>query len=162
MKINPQLEKQILATPGVVVGNAKPPAERQTKPLVQACVVPIRDMLAVTLPIATASEINGRDWRARSRRTDAAWRTVSTVFGPHLGVLAKFAAHYHAGGTLLVAFTRLGGRRLDASNLPTATKATEDAIAFLMGVDDGDPRWRASWEQEVADVIGVRVQIRMM
>lgn len=112
-----------------------------------------------TLPIATASEANGRDWRKRSNRTRAARKIVSEQLGRALVWVAAFAAHYHAGGALRVTFTRLGGKRLDNSNLPPALKATEDAVALMFGADDGDPRWRAEWGQEPGGPGGVRVEL---
>ena len=111
------------------------------------------------LPIATASEANGREWRPRSTRTQAARRAVSAHLGRALVWAAAFAAHYHAGGALRVAITRLGGHRLDRSNLPAALKATEDAVALVLGADDGDPRWRPSWDQEPGGPVGVRVEL---
>ena len=111
------------------------------------------------LPITTASEANGREWRKRSNRTQAARKVVSTQLGRALVYLAAFAMHYHAGGTLKVTLTRLGGHRLDRSNLPVALKSTEDALALMLGADDGDPRWQAEWKQEAGGPAGVRVEL---
>ncbi len=112
-----------------------------------------------TLPVETSSEANGREWRKRSNRTQAARKVVSAQLGRDLIYLAAFAAHFHAGGALRITFTRLGGRKLDRSNLPTALKSTEDAVALLMGADDGDPRWQPTWEQEPGGAVGVRVEL---
>ncbi len=112
-----------------------------------------------TLPVETSSEANGREWRKRSNRTQAARRVVSAQLGRDLVYLAVFAAHYHAGGALRITFTRLGGRKLDRSNLPTALKATEDALCLMLGADDGDPRWQPAWEQEPGGAVGVRVEL---
>lgn len=116
--------------------------------------------LIALIPIKTASEINGRDWRKRSGRSKASWNAVSRVLGPHLGLLAPFSEAYRSQRALKVTFTRLGGRKLDRSNLPTATKAVEDALAFMLGADDGDPRWHSSFEQEPGDV-GVRIELEL-
>ena len=112
------------------------------------------------IPLETRSEINLRDWRKRSKRSDAAWRAVSRAFGPHLWHLARFAADYHAGGEVRVKFTRLGGRALDKGNLPTALKGVEDAVAFFLGADDGSPLWKAEWDQEPGGAMGVRIQFK--
>ena len=69
-------------------------------------------------------------------------------------VAALFAAHYHNGGALAITFTRLGGRRLDKSNLSVALKASEDAVCLMLGADDGDPRWQPTWEQEPGGAVG--------
>lgn len=113
------------------------------------------------LPLHTASETNHRDWRARSRRTKAARRAVSEAFGPRLGWVAPVADAYHAGRPVRVALTRLGGRRLDPTNLPAALKAVEDAIAAAMGADDGSPLWRVSHDQEPGGPYGVRVVLEV-
>lgn len=114
------------------------------------------------LPIPTASEINLRGWRARSRRTDVAWKVVSRCFGRQLDYLSHIARHYHAGRPIAVKLTRLATKRLDNTNLGPSLKATEDAVAFLLGADDGDPRWLSSFHQEVGGVIGVRVELAPM
>ncbi len=111
------------------------------------------------LPIETSSEANGREWRKRSSRTQAARKAVSVAFGKSLLWVACYADHYHRGGVLRVALTRLGGRKLDRSNLPAALKATEDAVAMMLGADDGDPRWQPAWEQEPGGAAGVRVAL---
>jgi len=111
------------------------------------------------IPLVTSSEINGRDWEARSRRSNAAWKAVSQALGPHLRDLAPIAESYHSGETITIRLTRIGGRKLDRSNLPTALKATEDAVAFLIGADDGDPRWQAEWDQEPGGPMGVRIEV---
>lgn len=125
-----------------------------------------------TMPIETASEINLRDWRKRSKRSDVAWRAVSKMLGAHLDFVSIFSGKYHGTRERAVGkgrqteprpiklrFIRIGGKRLDPSNLPTALKAVEDAVAFIMGADDGDPRWCAKWEQEPGPAVGVRVEL---
>ncbi len=134
--------------------------EKRGRP-VKLCVPTFRGSLSNPvweIPLETRSEINLRQWQKRSKRTDAAWSAVSKAFGPHLAYLVRFASDYHAGLPVMVKFTRLGGRRLDRSNLPTALKAVEDAVAWLMGADDGAVNWRAEWEQEACDGCGVRIE----
>lgn len=111
------------------------------------------------LPIVTASEANGREWRKRSSRAQNARRIVSREFGCRLDYLAPFARHFHAGRPLSVKLTRLGGRKLDAANLGPALKATEDAIALMLGADDGDSRWRVEFHQEPHSPVGVRIEL---
>jgi hypothetical protein len=112
------------------------------------------------LPIVTASEANGREWRKRSNRTQNARRIVSREFGCRLDYLAPFARHFHAGRPLSVRLTRLGGRKLDAANLGPALKATEDAVALMLGADDGDSRWCVEFHQEPqASLQGVRIEL---
>jgi hypothetical protein len=82
--------------------------------------------------------------------------------GRHLSLMAPFADAYHGGKALRIVFTRLGGRRMDRSNLPTAIKATEDALAFMMGACDGDPRWRNEFAQEPGGAFGVRIELEVV
>ncbi len=120
-------------------------------------------MLLALIPVATASEANGRDWRARSRRSNAAWRAVSRTLGPHLDLLGAFATAYHSGKPLRIMFWRLGGRRLDRGNVAVALKGTEDAVAFMLGADDGDvARWVSTYDQFPGGPMGVRVEIQVL
>jgi hypothetical protein len=48
-----------------------------------------------------------------------------------------------------------------ALDLPTAIKATEDALAFVMGASDGDPRWRSESAQEPGGAFGVRIEMQV-
>lgn len=109
--------------------------------------------------VETRSESNQRKWKDKSNRTKAARAAVSKCFGKTLAALAVFAEHYHAGGAVRVEFTRLAPRRLDRGNVSVALKAVEDALALLMGADDGDARWLASYEQEMSERYGVRIKL---
>lgn len=111
------------------------------------------------VPVLTVSESNERGRWARAGRTIAARTAVSRTIGPWLPALASYSAHYHSGFPLRVVFTRLGGRKLDRSNLATALKAVEDALAMMMGADDGNPKWQAEWEQEPGGKHGVRIEL---
>lgn len=115
------------------------------------------------LPILTVAESNSRDdWAKKSNRTRTARRIVSRAFGPRLDVVARFALAFHAGRTLGVVFTRLGGRKLDKGvNLPSALKATEDAVALMLGADDGAPNWDAKFEQQPGGKSGVRIELKL-
>ena len=142
MKLPADLEARLLAMPGVTVtmGAGVPQAvaiKREKPELVESRFIPPATWV---IGAESKSEVNHREFRKRSKRTDGAWRATSKIMGPHLKALAPFAEAYHAGRRLVVTFTRLGGKRLDRSNLPTATKAVEDAVAFMLGADDGDDR----------------------
>jgi hypothetical protein len=165
LKLPRELEKQILAMPGVVVTNGPKPEEPAGKPdLVEPGMAVFVHPYSVvlTLPVVTASEVNQRDWRSRSRRGKVAWKALSDVLGPRLALVAPIGEAFHAGKPVRVALTRLGGRKLDRSNLPTALKAVEDAVAYFLGADDGDPRWVAEWHQEPGGPAGVRVELSVV
>lgn len=115
------------------------------------------------LPIVTASEANCRQWQAKSNRTREARRIVSPALGKRIDYLAPFARAYHAGIPVRVILTRLGGRKLDEGvNLPSSMKAVEDAVALMLGADDGSPLWHVEFEQEPEHTgHGVRIELRM-
>lgn len=161
MKVDPETERKCLA----LAGFPAPTRGRRKRATGNALVEPAFTAipLAWTIPIETASEANGRDWRARSRRADAAWKAVSKAVGPKLLHLGAVASCLHGGrDAVRVRLVRLGGKRLDRSNLPPALKAVEDALAFILGIDDGDPRWRCEWEQEVGGPAGVRAEVAVI
>jgi hypothetical protein len=161
MKLSRALERQILAT--VRARHPAPDAPMQDAAALVAGMAELdRGRLRIAIPVKAVGEVNGRDWKARSRRTDAAWQAVGNTLGRHLSLLAPFADAYHGGKALRIVFTRLGGRRMDRSNLPTAIKATEDALAFMMGACDGDPRWRSEFAQEPGGACGVRVEVEIV
>ena len=83
------------------------PDKRMTVELVTPGVAMIGGNLVVIVPVRTTSEINGRDWKARSRRSGEAWNAVSRTLGPHLDLLAPFAIAYHDQKALKITFTRL-------------------------------------------------------
>lgn len=116
-------------------------------------------VVIVQVGVETKNESNGRQWRQRSHRSGVAWRAVREAVD--LALLAPIAAHAREGGVVKVKFTRVGGCRLDVlTNLPSALKAVEDVTAFLVGLDDGCPRWLPSCDQlPGGDLVGVRIEI---
>lgn len=162
-RISPEMEAAILALPGTTV-NGRPVAVAAAKPepvaLIEATFRGSLEYPVWEIPLETRSEANHRDWRRRSKRTDAAWRAVSRALGKHLVYVATFANRYHSGHGIRVRITRIGGRKLDHSvNLPASMKAVEDAVAFMMGADDGSPLWHCDFEQEPGGAMGVRVEL---
>jgi hypothetical protein len=155
-KIRAELDRQQPAVPAAKEKPLIDPGGYQTAPSEG-------NRLTLYIPVRTASEVNGRDWRARSRRSNASWRAVSKVCGPLLWLLHPYATAYHEGKALKIVFTRLGGHKMDRSNLPSACKGVEDALAFIAGADDGDAKWSARFEQEPdAERVGVRIEIEIL
>lgn len=93
----------------------------------------------VTIGIRTVSETNQREhWKARHRRRSTQRQTVKLVM---LGALRTEGIK----APCIVRLTRIapsGG--LDFDNLVSSMKATRDAVADALGLDDADPRIR--WE----------------
>jgi hypothetical protein len=139
----------------IPVGTVPGPAKREAVELVAAAFAPPATW---TVPLATANESNGRAWRARSRRAGEAWKAVRKAVD--LRWLAPIELHLRAGRPVAVRLVRLGGKRLDPLvNLPSALKGVEDALAYLLGVDDGSPLWLPSCDQEPGGPMGVRVTL---
>lgn len=112
--------------------------------------------------VQTISAGNLAKWRGLSNHTKKCRAAVSKLFGKHLRSLAEFAEHYHNGGSVRITFTRLAPKRLDAGNVSMSVKAVEDAVALLMGADDGDMRWVATYEQEQSERYGVRIVMEVV
>jgi len=115
--------------------------------------------VTVRLPVRLASAANLREhWAAKARRVKHERAAFS------LAVRAKVSARLCAdvralGGVVLL--TRVAPRRLDDDNLRGAFKAARDAVAAVLGVDDGDPRVRWAYDQrrEGVGVYAVEVAI---
>lgn len=115
--------------------------------------------VTVRLPVRLASAANLREhWAAKARRVKRERATFS------LAVRAKVSARLGAevaslGG--VVTLTRVAPRRLDDDNLRGAFKAARDAVAAVLGVDDGDPRvrWEYGQRREGVGVYAVEVAI---
>jgi hypothetical protein len=114
--------------------------------------------LSFVVGVQTACEANEEQWRRRSARSGVIRTAVSRVLGPRLAFLVPFAETYHRGDPVRVHFVRLGGRRLDRlANLGSSLKPVEDAVALMLGADDGAAHWRATCDQEPGGPYGVRI-----
>lgn len=100
------------------------------------------------------SRSNAREfWAARHRRDKSEAARVTLAW------TGAGLAHWHPLLPITVTMTRLGGKPMDTDNLAGAFKAVRDALAALLGVDDGDPRVRWACRQKPATALGVRVSI---
>ena len=152
-KLCPGLELSADAKP---VKRGKPPA-----PLLHPwCGVGRNGQLIIQVGLVTAPELNHRVWQAKNRRAGAAWQAVRKAIGIRLDYLKPFAEHYQDGGALKIVFTRCSSRQVDRCNLSGCTKGVEDAVAYLLGANDGDKRrWFPDWAEEKSLEVGVRVEI---
>lgn len=161
MRLPKHVEQAILSKPGVKVTPHAKKRKRSAKKMVEPSVTFADGKLVATLPVYTVSEINQRGWRARHRRNVEARRIVNEALGRPTISLSTFRDAFLAGKVLRVKFVRMGGRKLDRSNLPTATKATEDAVADLLLINDGSDQWDVSFAQEPGGPIGVRIEMEV-
>lgn len=171
IRITPEQYAEYVAKgliPGVSVTPAAPLAQPEPKEKVE--LLPSSFVSLAALPpsvrfvvgVKTASEANLMEWRNRSKRTGIIRRAVSAVAGPHLRHLAPFAEAYHNGVPVRVHIVRLGGRRLDKlANLGSSLKSAEDAVALILGADDGSPLWVVSCDQRPGGAYGVEVTLSL-
>lgn len=61
-------------------------------------------------------------------------------------------------GTIEVTITRIGPRRLDDDNATISAKAVRDAIAYCIGIDDGDCEKAVYKVQQETGKYGVRIE----
>ena len=136
--------------------------KRSEKPMIEPIIAPWSDDgIVFALPIKTTSEANARAWKEKSARNKEARKIVAKFMAKHARKFLPFNEHWHAGGTLKLVFIRLGCRQLDTlANLGTSLKGVEDAVAMMLGADDGSNRWQARADQfpETA-FVGVQVRI---
>lgn len=105
----------------------------------------------IEIPMRLASEANRRDhWRQRHRRRRVQMDTVAVYLIRHRAQLPTAPGR--------VRIIRRGPMRMDTDNNTGAMKHVQDAIARCFGVDDGDPRWRWEYEQEIAAEYSVVVR----
>ena len=137
------------AAPGVT----KPPAVPDGAVRSGAAPPPWR--VTLTLPgLGLTSRSNAREhWTTRRRRDRAEEVAVRLAWaGAGLG-------GWHPPLPLTVVMVRLGGKPMDDDNLGGAFKALRDALAELLGVDDGDPRVRWRPRQSPGPARSVRISI---
>jgi hypothetical protein len=106
------------------------------------------------------SEANARGhWSVHHGRKAGQQRAVSRVLGRHLRVLAGYSDALHEGKPVKVMLTKLGGRKVDKSNLARAFKGVEDACSLILGADDGAANWLVDWGWEANPLVGVRLEL---
>lgn len=105
------------------------------------------------VPIRTVSESNQREhWATKHRRNKRQQEAVGYAMLAVRPLLPK--------PPVLVTLTRFAYCRLDPGNLEASFKHVQDAVAKMLGVDDGD-QVRVSWlyEQEKKRHYGIRITI---
>lgn len=115
------------------------------------------------IPAWLESESNrGGQLKGVIQRKAAVKKAVWKALGPHWRAFGPVGDAIRSGAYAAITVTRMGGRGLDTGNLWRAVKPVEDAIAILLGVDDGLPGWRSAFSvgQEPGPLWGVRVEMR--
>ena len=98
------------------------------------------------IPIRLESEANmGGKLSAALARKSAVKRIVSRAIAPGWRVWGPVGDAIRSGSPASIRVVRLGGRGLDTGNLWRAVKPVEDAIASMLGCDDGSAAWQKSF-----------------
>lgn len=110
----------------------------------------------LTLPIQVVSERNQRDgWAAANKRKKNQQDTIKTAWMAFRLSKHPFQPPYR------VAITHLAPRRMDDDNFIGGCKGARDAIAELLGIDDGSDQISFEYAQEVTGKreYAVRIEI---
>ncbi len=114
------------------------------------------------LPIEVRSESNLREhWTKKNSRKHEQWTILKMLFVGRRQCFERWKKAY-AVGPIRITFTKIGGRRLDRSNLPVSFKGIEDGLAAIMGCNDGHDHWQAAWGQEPGGKIGIKIRIESL
>lgn len=107
----------------------------------------------LTLPLVVVSEANQREfWRKRHARNKAQQGRVAIEW------LIAFGSS-RPNAPCRVQFTKLGGQKLDSGNLEGAFKHVQDAVARILGIDDGSDLITWTYDQQPGGEKGIRVEI---
>lgn len=99
--------------------------------------------LEVFLPITVISEANQREHHMEKHGRKVAQQQA---FNAEWMLLA---GRVQISAPCTIKLTRIGSRALDTDNLAGAFKHVRDAIAAMIGIDDGDPRLTWLYEQRI-------------
>jgi hypothetical protein len=95
--------------------------------------------VTVRIPLRTKPEGNGREhWRAVAKRRKAEHNAVGLMLAKYGQALRMY------NEPLVCTMTRVSAGTLDSDNLQSALKGVRDAVAKVLGVDDGGDavEWR--------------------
>lgn len=91
-------------------------------------------VVAFHLPLRLVPQVNAREhWRKTSARAQV---QKLTTYAIGRAMLARLGLHL--APPYRVTIVRIGPRRMDRDNAIGASKHVQDALARLLGVDDGD------------------------
>lgn len=116
------------------------------------------------IPVRLESEMNRRgSVKGQSARNRTVKNAVYRALGPYWKEWGPFGDRVRNGEPCVIRAIRLGGAGLDMGGLWASMKFPEDAIANLLGVDDGWPAWKRSFQvdQEPGQLWGLRIEMRL-
>jgi hypothetical protein len=112
--------------------------------------------LAILLPIRTVSEMNTSDhWVQYGRRNKAQQDEVKVC-------LRRLFDFFRVELPCVVHLTRIGAQKLDPDNLASSFKHVQDAVASLIGIDDGSEMITWRYDQIVDRLAGYGIKIEIL
>lgn len=99
--------------------------------------------ITVALPIKTVSEANQREHWAKKHGRKKAQQAIAVP-------ILQAALRPIPQPPMKITFTRVSCGRLDADNLAGSFKHIQDALAHVLGIDDGDERLEFVYQQRKA------------
>lgn len=116
------------------------------------------------VPIRLQSEMNkGVIQKGSMSRNKHVKNAIYRALGPHWRIWGPVGDRIRAGHPCSIKAIRLGGTGLDVANLWAAMKFPEDAIANMLGCEDGWPVWKQSFsvDQEPGRLWGLRIEMQV-
>jgi hypothetical protein len=111
--------------------------------------------ICLTMPILIESEANRRDhWRTKAKRVEKQREEVAIEW-------RRLVGRVGIGLPCIVKLTRFGVKLLDDDNCANGFKAVRDAIAEIIGVNDGDKRVKWEYGQMIGKVRIYQCQIEV-
>jgi hypothetical protein len=100
---------------------------------------------------------SGREhWAVIARRTRE-HRALARLFCSQLGTATR--DQLRAAPRLRVRFVRIGGKKMDTSNVVAACKGLQDGLCDWLGVDDGSDWYDWQWPVQESGEVGVRIEL---
>jgi hypothetical protein len=100
---------------------------------------------------------HGRGHWAVAARHAKEQRAVARLYCSQLGNEVKAALL--AGARLKVRFVRIGGRKMDPTNVVAACKHLIDGMCDWTGVDDSSDWYEWLWPAQESGAVGVRIEL---
>ncbi len=100
---------------------------------------------------------HGRGHWAVAARDTKEQRALARLYCAQLGPEVKAALL--AAPRLKVRFVRVGGRKMDTTNVVAACKAIQDGMCDWLGVDDGSDWYDWQWPAQESGEVGVRIEL---
>jgi hypothetical protein len=155
--IQTALERGLISREQLGLPPLSPPAPPPSRPSTAvATAEPGRWSITLEVGCQVRSEPNERcHWAVRRRRFQEQAGALRTAWEASPFAVVESWEHLLP---LRVTFTRVGKRKLDTDNLSGGFKGLRDALAELLGIDDGDELLTWEYQQERGQP-GVRLHI---